>query len=86
MGIHGLRINRLTKWSVVRRGTGLIELSPHGPKASFFPSAESYACRLELDINTLPDYEGELPHDQLGDIFQELVDLGMETAIKGDTP
>lgn len=85
-GIPGLKINRLTKWSVARRGTGQIELSLHEPKASYFPTSESYACRLELDINTIQDYQGNLPHDQLSGIFQELVDLGKEIVIKGDIP
>ncbi len=84
--IRGLQINRLTKWSVARLGTGHIELSLKEPRASYFPASESYACRLELDINTLPDYPNDLPHDQLGSIFQELVDLGKEIVMKGDIP
>jgi hypothetical protein len=85
-GIPGLRLNRLTKWSVARRGIGQIELSVNEPRASYFPTSESYTCRLELDINTIPDYQGDLPSDQLYSIFQEMVDLGKEIVIKGDIP
>lgn len=85
-GIEGLRINRLSKWSVAKRGTTRIALSPKEARASFFPTSETYACRLELDINTTPDYQADLPHDQLAAIFQELVDLGKEIAIEGDIP
>lgn len=85
-GIPNLKINRLSKWSVVLRGTGQIELSPHEARASFFPTSEAYACRLELDINTVGDYQGDLPQDQLPIIFQELVEFGKEITIEGDVP
>lgn len=85
-GIRDLRINRLSKWFVARRGTGRIELSAQQARVSFFPTSEGYACRLELDINTVADYQGDLPQDRLGAIFQELVELGKEIATEGDVP
>jgi hypothetical protein len=49
-------------------------------------TASLSACRLELDISTMPEWEGELPHDGLPEVFRELVDLGQEIAEKGDIP
>jgi hypothetical protein len=41
---------------------------------------------LELDINTSPNFEGELEHEKLGDLFDELLSLGKEIAAVGDIP
>lgn len=84
--IPELQINRLTKWSVLKRGTFGFELSPSTPVAALLPSSETLACRLELDINTSPEYNGDLPTDKLTAIFNELVDLTKEIALKGDIP
>lgn len=37
-----------------------------------------------MDINTVPDFQGELSREQLPQVFQELVDLGREIAKEGD--
>lgn len=70
--ISSLDINRLSKWSVAR----LL----HSEKAT----PGSSACRLELDINTIPEFTETLPVDKLSEIFEELLDLGVEIAHKGD--
>lgn len=80
-----LQINRLTKWSVLKRGRLGFELSP-SPQVTPFISSESFACRLELDINTSADYKDDLPLDKLTDVFNEMVDLTKEIALKGDIP
>ena len=72
--ISSLDINRLSKWSVAR----LL----HTQKATLGSSA----CRLELDINTIQEFVGTLPVDKLSEIFQELIDLGVEIAKEGDIP
>jgi len=84
--VHDLKINRLSKWGVAKRGIGQIDLSPDIARINFFPASESYVCRLELDINTIAEYQNDLPREQLDNIFQELVDLGKEIAINGDIP
>jgi len=84
--ISDLLINRLTKWSVLKRGLVGFELSPSLPMAAFVPSSETLACRVELDLNTSADYKGDLPSDQLTEIFNELIDLTKEIALKGDIP
>jgi hypothetical protein len=48
--------------------------------------SELTVCRLELDINTAEDFVGELPHEPLPDLFQELTKLGLEIATQGDIP
>lgn len=81
-GITDLRINRLSKWSVATQRE--LSISPSG--AEYFPRQDSFACQLELDINTTPDFQGELAQEQLPDVFRELVDLGKEIAEQGEIP
>lgn len=83
--IPELMINRLTKWSVLKRGLARFELSPDA-RVSLLPSSETVACRMELDINTSAEYKGDLPSDKLINIFNELVDLTKEITLKGDIP
>jgi hypothetical protein len=45
-----------------------------------------FACRLELDINTVPEFQGEFERGELSSIFQELVDFAVEIADRGDIP
>lgn len=82
--IDGLRMNRLSKWSVqlaeivtMTVGSGNVVTRALGTEA---------ACRLELDINTTPDFAGAFPPDQLRALLQEMIDLGHEIAQKGDIP
>ena len=85
-GIPRLVINRLSKWAVVLQGTARIDLSVPVATLSYLPTSQAYACRLELDINTAPDFPGDLPHDQLGALLEEFADLSREIAAKGDIP
>ena len=83
-GISGLRINRLSKWSVVRLTMGDITFGP--ASVSYAARHIRHACRLELDINTAADFQGELSREQLPQIFRELVQLGQEIVKDGDIP
>ncbi len=85
LGIAELEINRLSKWSVAKRGLVRFALSPDAHVSSF-PSSETFSCRLELDINTSGEYKNDIPSDKLVDVFHELVDLAKEIAVKGDIP
>jgi len=80
-GIPNFKINRLMKWSVATlkrfpiqslRGVGL--------------GRTSFACRLELDVNTAQEFEGQIPREQMSTVFQELTDLAWEIAERGDIP
>jgi hypothetical protein len=79
-GIPELRINRLSKWSAIE----FMQTVFAGQPSSLRQLPSLYGFRLELDMNTFPEFEGELPHDRLPELFGELVDLGTEIAEQGD--
>ena len=82
-GIPDLRINRLSKWSVATvRGFTLSIGSL--PVTQSVQTPEFTACRLEFDINTTQFFQGDLEREQLPQVFQELVDLGVEIVREGD--
>lgn len=81
-GIEGLRMNRLTKWSVQVGQLVIMTLGTEGIATRI--TSEDVVCRLDLDINTAPDFVGTLPAERLGDLFQEMTDLGREIAQRGD--
>lgn len=85
VGIERLRISRLTKWSVSTVRLVSVALQKTAITTVGLGPGDS-ACRLELDINTAPDFEGMLPADKLPEILQELVDLAREIAAKGNIP
>lgn len=78
-----LEINRLTKWSVIQRQ--LFHINPAlGGDAVARPPRDF--VQLELDINSVQEFEGELGQSQLPSLFEELVSLGKEIAAEGDIP
>jgi len=81
-GITGLKVNRLSKWSVGSMKLVAIE-STMLEDVAFH---EQVFCSLELDINTAQEFKGELPQDRLSKIYTELTSLGKEIAEKGDIP
>jgi hypothetical protein len=82
--VNGLTINRLTSWAVLRIqfqivvGTGANVLVDAGPGSDF--------VRLEIDHNT--DAGRTQPFDQkrLVPLYNELTNLAMENAEKGELP
>ena len=83
LNIDGLEINRLMKWSVGQ--IKILMTHPDG-RASFIPVPSESIVQLEVDINTFPDFEGEIPRGHFSKVFEELVELGTEIADKGDIP
>ncbi len=81
-GITGLQINRLTKWSVASRR--LLTVEPRTMVSRTLQ--EQFATRLELDINTAQEFEGQLTADIRPRILNELIDLGREFSNSGETP
>lgn len=81
--VEQLRVNRLMKWSVQVAQQVIVTLGEGGVATRTV--GEEPACRLDLDINTAPDF-GVLPAEQLGAILEELMELGREIAQKGDLP
>lgn len=85
-GIEGLKINRISTWSAVQIIETLVDVSGDGerpPKVTRKPNPRGI-CRLELDINTVPEFHGTLDKDVVPRIFNELVDAGNEIAAEGD--
>jgi hypothetical protein len=86
--VAGLRVNRLSKWSVGL--SRLLAVTPTGP--SLIPAASPEICflNLELDINTVLSLEGLLPRQEIPAIVDDLVEgakevvsgLGVQWAIK----
>lgn len=80
--IEGLQINRLSKWNVATLRQVNFIVGQTTVRTS--PRQEVFACRLELDINTHQDFNGELLPEQLPEVFNELVNLGREITREGD--
>ena len=74
-----VKINRLSKWTWVPLG----EVHVKDGKL-VFPAAS--ACLLELDINTIPEFQGTLPRDRYVPLFEEMIGLAAEIAAQGDVP
>lgn len=88
IGIQGLKVNRVSKWSVMRMQRLQVEIQSGESQATpmVIPHEKNSACRLELDINTSPEFSGDIPKQYLVSLFEELVSLGREIASKGDIP
>ena len=76
--IDNLWVNRLSKWS-----TQKVESLTVTSDGTVVRGMEAFACRLELDINSVPSAES-LPTDLLPRLFEELVALAGEIALDGD--
>jgi hypothetical protein len=86
-GVENLSINRLSKWSVAftQQATYTVQ-DPQAAQFQLTGLQKDIHCRLELDINTVPDIEGDFAAKDAQQIFNELVDLGREIATNGDIP
>lgn len=86
--INGLEINRLSSWALSQIMGVQLQLAAENPRRSrALEIGETiHACRLELDINTVPDVDRVLKKSAVPKLLRELVDLGTEIAQKGDVP
>ena len=82
-GVDGLKINRLMKWTLFRWEIG-INVSEGGKSPRHLTPSKGFACRLELDINTVPDIENDLPNDRLIPLWKELIHIAHDIAAEGD--
>jgi hypothetical protein len=81
--IPGLALNRLSKWGVAQVEIGQ---ASGQSREIVLKKTERFFARVELDINTLPEYRETIPQEKLSVIFDELVSLADEIAEKGDIP
>lgn len=79
--IPKLAINRLSKWLVLRAQSSQWE----NPQ-QIHQLPDKYACVLELDINTVREYVDDLDSNVVSNVFDELVELGVEISVRGDIP
>ena len=80
-----LGINRLSTWSAGEVARIDVDLSS-GTTPRIRNVVDGTICRLELDINTAPEYEEAIGKDIVASILDELIELGSEVASKGDIP
>ena len=81
--IKNLQINRLSNWSVLSVRTAQVQLEP-GRSRVFETQDPLYACRLELDINSAPEFAKGLPKKRFPMLFHELIDFATEISEEGD--
>ena len=82
-----LDINRLSTWSVANITTIGVEISlsaQGAPRATKL--IDRSVCRLELDINTSPEFSEQMDGSIAAELFSELIALGNEIVFKGDIP
>jgi hypothetical protein len=80
----GMTINRLSRWAVAN--FKFTRLSIGAGAESAMPITQSFATRLELDVNTPTDQAEDLTSDRLEPLFAELIAYGQEIAADGDRP
>jgi hypothetical protein len=83
VGISGLRINRLATWSFITISTQMRVANAVGRVPPPIKRERS-ACSLDFDINTVPEYEGELPQAELSGLLKEFSGIAIELAQHGD--
>jgi len=89
VGIAGLGVNRLSQWSAAKFGQLRLQLQ-FGERGvvgdQAFVGNPTYYSRLLVDFNTVPDFRGEIPRQQLRPLFDQMLAWVTETATNGDVP
>jgi hypothetical protein len=81
VGQHRIEYNRITGWSSAVIRAGIVA----GPGVGS-AIEDQHFVRLEIDNNTPADRSEPLDRDAVVPIFEELVSLGSESALRGDPP
>ena len=85
--VRGLPINRLATWSAVELTQTIVDISGGDASHSIVESPDALTfCRLELDINTVPEHARTLAANDLPQLFSCLVDAAAGLSEHGDTP
>ncbi len=79
--VDGLPLNRLSKWSAAKL---VLQIQAEGHHKQVLLDEPLVASRLELDVNTAPEWKKPLP--DLSSVWRELSALATEIASKGDVP
>jgi len=78
--VEGLRINRLSKWSV----GAFRSIAMSTAAATPIVGEMRFHLRVDLDLHTAPDYPGLLPKEQMGQIIQDLREGAIEISERGN--
>ena len=78
-------VNRISTWSTVQIGSVGFTISGGGP-VQVVDQTGSFACRLELDVNTAGNFTHQLGGGEAVEVFGKLVGLSQEIAAQGDVP
>lgn len=84
--IDGLRLNRLTRLAVASVSQLTLRFTAGAAGAAVASQARppfAHALRLELDINTVAEFQGPIPRRDLIRVYRELVALGEGIATGG---
>jgi hypothetical protein len=84
VSVEGIRVNRLSKWSVALFQRLRFGIPPVSGSTISYTGERVHACRIEVDLSTQGDHPGILPGQHLGDFLRELVNLGSEIVTRGD--
>lgn len=80
-----LHINRISKWTVALFQPMVLSIGAvQVPSASALTGDPIHALRLEVDINTDVARQSVMPGEKMPELFEYLVTLGREIAIRGD--
>jgi hypothetical protein len=84
--VDGLRVNRLSNWSVGFQQHRIVTIHFDSGAMEAEQERLAYQCRLELDINTSPDFAGPLPHERLVALLDEIREFSLQIVREGDIP
>jgi hypothetical protein len=84
-GIGGLRVNRLSRWSIMALARVALRLDGAAVAATS-SQFMAHALRVEVDINTSPEFREVLPQQRRIDLYRELVAFGRDTITLGLHP
>lgn len=82
--VEGVRINRLSKWSVAAVSPMTIQIQGDQQMVQKFVGKPISAVRLEVDINNVPNPEHHFDNESSIKMFDELATMGLEISTSGD--
>lgn len=82
----GKNVNRLMKWSVSKISKQSLAVSDEGLVAVAASEDIAAGCRLELDINTVPDERAEIGRECYVPLLSEFLTWAREIIREGDIP
>jgi hypothetical protein len=81
----GSLANRISTWSIVQGGSVGFAVPGDGPPQFTYQTGH-FACKLDLDINTVGTFMPPLSEVETAEVFRELVVFGAEIAEQGNKP